>query len=129
MTLIYISLYLQSNRQKRSLDKTAKLRGDALLRTLSKIGKELVSIRLAIQRQGGGRRGKGLTRSKLKNKKDQLRNKKGKSKKARKGRNMKKGKAKSRKGKNLKGKKKNKNKKAKNKNKKAKSQGKNIKKG
>ena len=129
MTLIYISLYLQSNRQKRSLDKTAKLRGDALLRTLSKIGKELVSIRLAIQRQGRGRRGKALTRSKLKNKKDQLRNKKGKSKKARKGRNMKKGKAKSRKGKNLKGKKKNKNKKAKNKNKKAKSQGKNIKKG
>ena len=72
---------MQTNRQRRSLDKTAKLRGDALLKVLGKIAKELVNIKLAIQVQGRKpRRGKSLSIKKNKNKKGKSKGRKGKSK-------------------------------------------------
>ena len=92
---------MQTNRQRRSLDKTAKLRGDALLRVLGKIAKELVNIKLAIRKEGRkARRGKSLSDRKNKNKKGKSKNRNGKSKnKKNKGK-----KKKNRKGKKLRGK-------------------------
>ena len=87
----------------RSLDKTAKLRGDALLRVLGKIAKELVNIKLAIQRQGRNAR-RGKSSPIRKNKKGKSKNRKGKAKnKKNKGKKKKNRNGKARKGKKLRG--------------------------
>merc|ERR1712048_776179 len=94
----------QTNRQRRSLDKTAKLRGDALLRVLGKIAKELVNIKLAIQRQGRKAR-RGKSSSIRKNQKGKSKKRKGKSKnKKNKGKKKKNRNGKARKGKKQRGK-------------------------
>ena len=80
---MHFKFNFQTNRQKRSLGKTAKLRGEALLKTLNRIGKELLKMRRAIQGQARkGRKGRSKT--------NKPKSKKGKSNKVRKGNNQKK---------------------------------------
>ena len=110
------------NRQKRSVDKFARLKGESLLKVLNKIVKELQKLRVAVlsSQKNTPRKSKTLKNRKgksLKNKKKKKggkRNRKGKGgKKKRQGRNLKKNKKnkKSRKGKkNKKKSKRNKNK-------------------
>merc|ERR1711879_1136371 len=80
----------QTNRQKRSAetDKFARVKGDALLKVLNKIVRELQKIRQAVLSSRSARKGRKLGKSSnnKKNKKGKGKNKKNKSK--RKGRKL-----------------------------------------
>merc|ERR1711971_240869 len=100
----------QTNRQKRSTDKFARVKGDALLKVLNRVVRELQKLRQAVLSSRSARKGKKLSSKKKKNSKA----KKGKNRKKNKGKSKRKGKKLN----NKKGKKKpkNKNKKKKSKN-------------
>ena len=94
---------LQTNRQKRSTGSLAKLKGDALLKVLNRIVKELQNIRAAIISKSQVRKGKKFS-SKKSNKKKGKGKKKRKGKKLSKNKGTKKGKKNSKKKKKGKGK-------------------------